>query len=91
MYMSPQPWYLVPSSLQNIGGAVSRIEGCAWSLQDSSEDKEASSGAHLVPSLVCLEMLSSQNSLSSYYLDIFSMDSRIQAENKVALSSVLWP
>ena len=54
-------------------------------------DREVSSGPRLVPSLMCLEMLSNQNSLSSHYLDIFSMDSRIQAENKVALSSGLWP
>lgn len=54
-------------------------------------EREVSSGPRLVPSLTCLEMLSNQNSLSSHYLDIFSMDSRIQAENKVALSSGLWP
>lgn len=65
------------------------VHGLYRTLQRKGQ--EVSSGAHLVLSLVCLEMLSSQNSLSSYYLDIFSMDSRIQAENKVALSSVLWP
>lgn len=50
-----------------------------------------SGGIFLVPILMGLEMLSNPNSLSSHYLDTFSMVARIQAENQVALSSVLWP
>lgn len=67
-------------------------EARAWSLQDRQRrGREVSGGIFLVPILMGLEMLSNPNSLSSHYLDTFSMVARIQAENQVALSSVLWP